>query len=256
MAGAALASLVMWKVAANKRAEPGASAPVQVRMQSAPAAATARPDARLAAELVKLKKENDEMREALDEAQTRLVDSDAMRKHTEAKLDELRRPMTADIMSSSLRAEMKSGEAIVTGGYRLPDGKRLYAFATPVLEQADGAGAVRVESRYLAVTDAAGATAGLDSLATNAGNTLQHGEVWLAEEQREVMGKLVGTEGVDLVVYPSVRVQPGGSAFVEVGGVTLKVTPERADDGDGLNVELRLEQPAVTQSRPASPGAP
>ncbi|MBC8039956.1 MAG: hypothetical protein H7Y06_05385 [Opitutaceae bacterium] len=196
-------------------------------------------------EMAKLEKENAELGVRLEETRTQLAEREVALVKTKEALEELRRPMTEDILSSSLRAEMKSGEAIVTGGYRLPDGKRLYAFATPVLDVAGGTDAVLIESRYLAVTDAAGATVGLDSLATNADNTLQHGEVWLAEEQREVMGKLVGSEGVDLVVYPSVRVQPGGSALVEVGGITLKVTPELAKGGDGLNVELRLEQPSV-----------
>jgi len=204
------------------------------------------------------------MRTALDEAQTRLVDNDALLKHTEAKLDELRRPMTADIMSSSLRAEMKSGEAIVTGGYRLPDGKRLYAFATPVLEKVDGADSVRIEGRYLAITDAAGAAAGLSGLATNAANTLQHGEVWVADEQKTIIDQLAAAEGTDVLSYPAVSVRPGFSASIDVGGIRLKVTPERTDQPDGLNVELRLEQPAVTpaqaepvtSSPPASPEAP
>lgn len=207
-------------------------------------------DPAVEAELAKVKKENAEMKAALDEAQTRLLDNDAMLKHTEAKLDELRRPMTEDILSSSLRAEMKSGEAIVTGGYRLPDGKRLYAFATPVLEQVDGADSVRIEGRYLAITDAAGAAAGLDGLATNAANTLQHGEVWVADEQKTIIDQLAAAEGTDVLSYPTVSVRPGFSATIEVEGIRLKVTPERSDASDGLNVELRLEQPAVT----AEPG--
>lgn len=254
-AGAALASVVTWQIAADRRVEPEASAPRAPAPEPTPAAVS-KPNARLATELARLTKENEEMRAELEDAQTRLVDSDAMLKHTEAKLDELRRPMTADMMSSSLRAEMKSGEAIVTGGYRLPDGKRLYAFATPVLEQADGAESVRIEGRYLALTDAAVASAGLEGLATNAANTLQHGEVWVADERKAVIEQLAAAEGTDVMSYPSVSVKPGFSALIEAGGIQLKITPERADDRDGLSVELRLEQPAVTPSQPASPEGP
>jgi hypothetical protein len=133
----------------------------------------------------------------------------------------------------------------------------LYAFATPVLERsADGGEQVRIEGRYLAVTDAAGSAAGLDGLATNAANTLQHGEVWVADEQKTIIDQLSAAEGTDVLSYPAVSVRPGFSAAIDVGGIRLKVTPERSDEADGLKVELRLEQPAVTTSpqEPASPG--
>jgi hypothetical protein len=193
----------------------------------------------------------------LTEVRAELAAREAVLVTTKEALAELRRPMTEDVLSSSLRAEMKSGEAIVTGGYRLPDGKRLYAFATPVLERsADGGEQVRIEGRYLAVTDAAGSAAGLDGLATNAANTLQHGEVWVADEQKTIIDQLSAAEGTDVLSYPAVSVRPGFSAAIDVGGIRLKVTPERSDEADGLKVELRLEQPAVTTSpqEPASPG--
>jgi hypothetical protein len=198
--------------------------------------------------IARLEREKAELKGELKEALTMLAEREATLASTKESLDELRRPMTEDILSSSLRAEMKSGEAIVTGGYRLPDGKRLYAFATPVLEQVNGVDSVRIEGRYLAITDAAGAAAGLDGLTTNAANTLQHGEVWVADEQKTIIDQLAAAEGTDVMNYPSVSVKPGFSASIEVDGIRLKVTPERSDAKDGLNVELRLEQPAVTPS--------
>jgi hypothetical protein len=148
---------------------------------------------------------------------------------------------------------MKSGEAIVTGGYRVAGGKRLYAFATPVVEQVDGKPVVRIESRYVAVTDEVGASVGLDALATNAANTLQHGEVWIADEQRDVLAKLTGAEGAEVVQMTDLSVEAGLSGTISVGGIQLKVTPELAESGDGLNVELRLEQPAVAVEPITSP---
>lgn len=247
--GAAVASLLTYQWLERAKAEePVAEMRETVRVERVVVS-----DPAVVAELARVVKENAEMRTALDEVQTRLLDNDALLKHTEAKLDELRRPMTADIMSSSLRAEMKSGEAIVTGGYRVADGKRLYAFATPVVEQVDGKPVVRIESRYVAVTDEVGASVGLDALATNAANTLQHGEVWIADEQRDVLAKLTGAEGAEVVQMTDLSVAAGLSGTISVGGVQLKVTPELAEDGGGLNVELRLEQPAITPSPPVSP---
>ena len=140
---------------------------------------------------------------------------------------------------------MKSGEAIVTGGYRLPDGKRLYAFATPVLEQgADGGHQVKIGFQMFRLTDEQGESVGLGALSTNAANTLQHGEVWIADEYSEVIRKLRSTPGMEGAnVSPDLTVQPGGSGVIDTEDFKLKVTPERSDASDGLNVELRLEQP-------------
>lgn len=163
---------------------------------------------------------------------------------TRENLAELRRPMDADVMSSAVRAELKSGEVVVTGGYRLPDGKRLYAFVQPFVEQAtDGAEVVRISSQFRLLADDVGAAVGLDNLATNAANTLQHGEVWMAEEQREILGLIDPIPGVTGMSAPGVTVRSGTSSVIELGEMRLKVTPMLAADGESLDFEVRLEQP-------------
>jgi hypothetical protein len=249
LAGALAAWLAM-RPEAEVREAVAAVEPVRAVVAATPVTAVE------SGERAKWEREKAELETQLNAARAELAAREGVFAKTKEALEELRRPMTEDILSSSLRAEMKSGEAIVTGGYRLPDGKRLYAFATPVLEQsADGGEQVRIEGRYLAVTDAAGTAAGLEGLTTNAANTLQHGEVWVADEQKTIMAQLEAAEGTDVLSYPAVSVRPGFSASIDVGGIRLKVTPERSDTGDGLNVELRLEQPAVTIS-PQEPVSP
>jgi hypothetical protein len=194
----------------------------------------------------------------LNAARAELAAREGVLAKTKEALDELRRPMTADILSSSLRAEMKSGEAIVTGGYRVADGRRLYAFATPVLEQATGGGQeVKIEFSALTLTDEQGESVGLGSLSTNAANTLQHGEVWMAEEYKEVIAKLKSNPGMEEpIISTDLTVKPGDSGVIDTGDFKLKVSPARSDLRDGLNVELRLEQPAVTAEPVTSPGEP
>ncbi len=165
---------------------------------------------------------------------------------TRENLAELRRPMDADVMSSALRAELKSGEVVVTGGYRLPDGMRVYAFVQPFVEEGEGgADVVRISSRFRLLGDEVGAAVGLDYLATNAANTLQHGEVWVADEQREILGLIDPMPGVSGGSFPSVMVRPGASSVIELGAMRLKVTPLLAADGESLDFEVRLEQPQV-----------
>lgn len=191
----------------------------------------------------RLEKENAGLKAQLAEARAKLAAREGALKETQERLEELRRPMFADVLSSALRADLRSGEVVVTGGYRLADGRRLYAFARPVVEKVDGKEMITIAGRYLTVTDDAGKTVGLDNLATNAANTLQHGEVWAAGEEAEVVARLAGVPGTELVPYPVISVRPGHSSTITVGDVQLKVTPTLAPEGDGLGMELRLEQP-------------
>lgn len=206
------------------------------------------------AELARLAKENAEMRAALDEAKTRLTERDATLTQTREQLAELRRPMEADILSSALRAELKSGEVVVTGGYRLPDGKRVYAFAQPVVEKVDGVDRVKIQGRLLSLTEESGKAVGLDNLSTNAANTLQHGEVWVADEQQDVLGRLSSDATVDLLTMPNITLKSGGSGLIEVGEIKLRLTPTLVGDQGGMTMELRLEQPQLPA--PALPAAP
>jgi hypothetical protein len=245
--GAALASWAthrfMTVVAVEERAPQVVYLPAPEAPPLAPAAGVEEAEA---AELAKvnavLAGELAEVREAL--ARTR------------ENLAELRRPMDADVMSSAVRAELKSGEVVVTGGYRLPDGTRLYAFVQPFVEQAaDGAGVVRISSQFRMLGDAVGAAVGLDNLATNAANTLQHGEVWVADEQREILELIDPIPGVSGMSAPNVTVQPGESSVIELGEMRLKVTPSLGADGESLDFEVRLEQPREVATPEAVSGA-
>ena len=235
--GAVAVLLVTNRIARREPAAP----PTAPAPRVAPAVpAPVSPDA---ATVDRLTKENADLQAQLEAARARLTEHDAALKQTKEQLAELRRPLDADILSSTLRAELKSGEVVVTGGYRLPDGKRLYAFAQPVVEQVEGQDMIKIQGRYLSVTDDAGKAVGLDSLATNAANTLQHGEVWVPAEEASVFSQLNGAPGTDIVSYPSLTMRPGASGTISVGDIQLKVTPTLAPEGNGLGLELRLEQP-------------
>ncbi len=209
---------------------PPPTIPPQMAEAEATAKALAEANATLAAELA-------EIRETL--ARTR------------ENLAELRRPMDADVMSSAVRADLKSGEVVVTGGYRLPDGTRLYAFVQPFVEQGEGgADVVRISSQFRLLADDVGAAVGLDNLATNAENTLQHGEVWVAEEQREILELIDPILGVMGMTAPDVAMKPGASSVIEVQDIRLKVTPQLGADRESLDFEVRLEQPRPVAADP------
>ncbi|MET0263784.1 MAG: hypothetical protein ABW223_12850 [Rariglobus sp.] len=201
--------------------------------------------------IVRLEREKADLVEDLKEAMAMLAEREVTLATARESLEELRRPMTADIISSALRAELKSGEVVVTGGHLLPDGRRLYAFARPVIERGTSGDEVAVSGRFLSLDEAAGKSAGLENLNTNAANTLQHGEVWIADEEVEVLGKLAAVPGTQIIETPTVRVKPGASGMIEVGDLKLKVTPV-AMRGENMDFEIRLERPLVPPN-PASP---
>ncbi len=242
--GASIATLAAYRVA-SLRTAPVVVAPAAARHRTAPAPSPV--------EFAKLTREKADLDVQLAEARAKLAEHDATLAQTKQSLEELRRPMMTDMLSSALRAELKSGEVVVTGGYRLPNGKRLYAFAQPVIQQVDGAEVVKIESRFLSVTDEAGTSVGLDTIATNVANTLQHGEVWVADEQTSVLAKLNASAGTDLLTSPSITVRPGSSGAIELGDLRFKVTPIIADDHTNMDFEVRMEQPQVPAALPATP---
>jgi hypothetical protein len=256
--GAAFASLATYRLldgGGPATATPGS--PIVVReFVPAPPPPPA-PTGPSAAEWEELTRKNADLSAQLAEERARREKADLTLTKTREDLEELRRPMTADLLSSSLRAQMKSGEVVVTGGYQLPDGTRLYAFVQPTVERVDGADVVNIASTFRMLADEAGKTVGLDKLATNAANTLQHGEVWMAEEKQAVLGALETTPGMRGITYPGVKLRMGASSVIEVGELRLKVTPTLGANPESLNFEVRLEQPQTPglESTPAqSPG--
>jgi hypothetical protein len=248
--GAVLTGLILhrWPVSPGGEAAPPA-------VGAPPPAVSARPtDDPTRTETGRLRLQNDELTAQLAEERARLAERDVVLARTKERLDELRRPMSADMLSSALRAEMKSGEVVVTGGYRLPDGRRLYAFARPTVEQAGGVEQVRIAVQILKITDETGASVGLDNIATNAANTLQHGEVWVADEFANVAGRLSADAGTAGAVFsPEVVVKPGDSGVIEAENVKLKITPAFGADHESLDFEVRLEQ---TPTPPVAPSQP
>lgn len=199
--------------------------------------------------------EKAELDAQLTEARTKLAERDAVLTQTKQNLEELRRPMMTDMLSSALRAELKSGEVVVTGGYKLADGKRLYAFAQPVVEQVNGKDEVKIGVEIFKVTDEQGQSVGLDTIATNAANTIQHGEVWVADEYSSVSGKLRSTPGIQgSALTPPITVLPGSSGEINDGDLKLKLTPVISADHEKMDFEVRLEQPqAPTPASGAQP---
>ena len=208
-------------------------------------------------ELARLRAEVKNLREQLEAARTSLDRTGETLAQTTKELERLRRPLDVDMASATLRASLAPGEGVVTGGYRLPDGGRLFAFVeTDALPD----GGIGVTSRLYAVPEELVQALGLQTLSTEAANTLQHGEVWVRDELDHVAGTLEQTPGTRLVSAGIASLQPG-----KPGDVPLPVAPGDSpisinvnaayDDQRNLDLELRVESTPAAAPPAEEPAA-
>ncbi len=191
-------------------------------------------------ELARLREENARLRERLRAGEEGLVAVKEELADALHELAELRRPMEIDMASATLRAQLRPGEGVVTGGYRLPDGSRLFAF----IETSErGDGSIGVQGRFYSVPDGVAQGLGLQNLLTEAANTLQHGEVWLREEIADITTRIQGSGVSRAVGLGATSLLPGHASVVPIESnppITYRVYIER-DANNGLDLDLRLE---------------
>ena len=154
----------------------------------------------------------------------------------ESQLAELSQPLNEETRSATVETRVGPEETLVTGGYRTPDGDTHFLFLRPTPEVLpDGRIAVKLAGNEIALTPEQLKGSDLESLATNASNTLQHGEAWQNDETDRVLGSLRET---GVVSMPSVITMPGHEAEIQVeNGVRFRATPDLLDDG---SFHLRL----------------
>lgn len=165
------------------------------------------------------------------------------------KLENLARPLSREMYSSAVRAELGGTESLVQGGFWTDRGKCEFAFLKPRrVRNPDGEETVEVETRVLAVERDFVRDQGLDTLASPARNTLQHAEAWIDGEVDEVIGtaRLHGTEPVNL---PSVSValssqpQPFSVSLGDAENPTLTLQGTVKTSGEsGFLIESRIER--------------
>lgn len=165
---------------------------------------------------------------------------------TEDALATLSRPLYANVLSSTINAAVAHGETLVTGGYLAQDGHYHFTFITPEsVALDDGRSAVTLNTRVMALSEAGVTVTGMETLATQVRNTLQHGEAWSAEEVTAAINVLAGTAEQSLLAMPSVVTLPGHEARIQIdgSGFELNARPDLLDDGSGYLLQVRLEQP-------------
>ena len=154
------------------------------------------------------------------------------------------KPLHEDILSSTVNAEIREGETLVTGGYMTANGKHELTLLTPrsvVLE--DGRKGIEVEAHILSVGTEFTKAHGLDKLVTNARNTLQHAEAWTKPGTDETLAAATaGGDGeAELVTLPNVITAASQPFKISTGEYSFEGTFSRNPDG-GFSIKSHIER--------------
>ncbi len=177
-------------------------------------------------------------------------------KTAKAKLERITRPLGQDVLSSTVNAEINPGETLVTGGYKTADGNYEMTFITPSSYTLDdGREAIRISSKVLSVGSEFVEANGMETLATNAKNTLQHSEAWTQDDLLETFTAASKAKGVDIFTSPTIVAIPS-EAFTLVmgkfGGAQFSIegTATKSPNGS-FAIQTRVERtPAAEPDTP------
>jgi hypothetical protein len=170
-------------------------------------------------------------------------------KTARTELEILSSPLTEDILSSAVNAEIAPGDTLVTGGYKTADGNYEMTFITPrTVTRSDGSEGIEIQSRVLSVGPEFVDKSGMGTLATNAGNTLQHGESWKADDVKTTFTSASQNSGVNVMTAPKFTTSSSASSpfDIVIGGegepqFSIRGTVEKNANGN-FSIKSRVER--------------
>jgi hypothetical protein len=168
---------------------------------------------------------------------------------TKSELEILSRPLTQDMLSSAVNAEIAPGDTLVTGGYKTADGNYEITFLTPRnVTRSDGGEGIEIQSRVLSVGPEFVDKSGMGTLATNAGNTLQHGESWKDDDVKTTFTSASQNSGVNVMTAPKFTTSSSASSPFDIvigeedgPQFSIKGTVEKNSNGN-FSIKSRVER--------------
>lgn len=170
---------------------------------------------------------------------------------TQSELDQISRPLHEEMLSSTVNASIRPGETLVTGGYMTADGRYEMTFLTPKIITQDGNERVELKSQVISIDGEFAKTHGMETLATNARNTLQHAEAWEQSDATKIITAARNDGGATLTSSPSITSalgQPFEISMGASGGIrySLGGSVDLSPDGN-FAVRVRIENAAESE---------
>ena len=159
--------------------------------------------------------------------------------------------------TSTVNVLLAPGQSVVTGGWRLPGGRRGVVLVEPSYVNAAGnlldspvsGGQVVIQARFVELSDEVMVKAGLDSLKADAKETSGHG-VLDAQQAKDMIALLEASQGVNVLSAPRVSTLEGRQAQINVSqtktindvqfelGPSLDVVPRVSADGRATDLSI------------------
>ncbi len=164
-----------------------------------------------------------------------------------AQLEKISRPLGQDVLSSTVNCEIIPGETLLTGGYMTADGNYELTFLTPrSVTLKDGSEGFEVKCIIFSVGSDFVEAHGLEKFATNAKNTLQHGEAWKQDEVIKTFQAASKTDGAGVLSTPTVTGRASTPFTLSFGGAgvaqfTIEATVARSSNGN-FAIQSRVER--------------
>ncbi len=206
--------------------------------------------ARLRGEVSALRRQNKELTDRLKEAASR------------ESFGNNGNPTTTPVVSTfrtDVRANVESGQMLITGGWRTGLGKHMLLLMAPRPNFGGDSQAVLVESHFVDVPDQVLTALGLGAIATDA-NESSAKEVLAAADADSIVAKLRESEGVDFISSPRVLTRNGQQAQLQVTqqrmvdgtmhtlGPVINVVPTISSDGASVDVNVVAEVNSLVQT--------
>jgi hypothetical protein len=166
----------------------------------------------------------------------------------ESELEQISAPLVEDMASTMFNADIKEGQSLVTGGYQTADGRNQFTILKPsVIRDSNGHELIQIDSKLIAVSQDDTGQSGLDSLATNAKNTLQHAESWEESDVSSTMERIQNSTSSEYLGEPRVIVVPGQEFTIQMSSddrnsYTLAGKAELSPNGSGVVLKARIQQ--------------
>jgi RNA polymerase sigma factor (sigma-70 family) len=163
--------------------------------------------------------------------------------------------------TATARVSMRWGQAMVTGGWKTPSGKRAFLLATP--KRGEDAAQLEIQSRLVEIPEDTIASFGLARFLTDSKDVETTG-LLTADKYEALLRTAADTEGVELVAAPAVSTVSGRQAQIQLGNLMLLSSGEEYSLGpamdfvptisaDGQSVDLliiaKINYPSATVSR-------
>jgi hypothetical protein len=174
-------------------------------------------------------------------------------KAAKAELEMLSRPLTENMLSSTVNAEISPGDTLVTGGYKTADGNYEMTFITPrSVTLSDGSEGIEIRSQVLSVGPEFVEKNGMETLATNAGNTLQHGESWKQDDVRATFTSAGQNSVANMMTTPGIITSSSSTFDIVIGEeggprFSIKGTVEKNSNGN-FSIKSRVERTLGSES--------